>query len=162
MTLDIGINWKIFKEWFECRRIYGVFSSHAKQKTELESGRYEYFLHIAISLRTMISRFILYYVIRHKLSDEWAFSKIHLMSQTSRHATVSTRIKFPPPPVKIRAFRITPTFIIYSAILSVASKLSIHSYCCLNLMLTSQNRSFCNTISYWSACSFCAEITANI
>lgn len=61
-------------------------------------------------------------LLRHELSDEWAFSKIHLMSyriygnspgkpiilslflgQTLKHATVSTRIKFPPPPVKIKS-----------------------------------------------------------
>ena len=41
-------------------------------------------------------------------------------------------------------------------------KLSIHSHYCLNLMLTSLNRSICNTISNLSACSLCAEITANI
>lgn len=45
MPLDVGVDRKVIEEWFECRRIDGVFRSHAKQKPEFEAGRYEYFLH---------------------------------------------------------------------------------------------------------------------
>jgi hypothetical protein len=38
MSLDIWINGKILKKWFECLRVYRVFRSHAKQKTKLEPG----------------------------------------------------------------------------------------------------------------------------